>query len=95
MAEFTDNKEINTQIDTDYILRYVRIPSPIILEKLSSYGTDTSGKSLLSINGESEISECELHESVHEEILQRAVELAKLAWEGTSQAALTSGQRSE
>lgn len=44
---------------------------------------------------------CELHESIHQEILQRAVELAKIAWAGnqeeiaSSQMHMTSGQRSE
>ena len=94
-----------------YFLRYIRIPNPIITEDLSTYGTyvdpaeeeseeseeeiNNRTHSILTIRGKSEPSNCELHESTHEEILQRAVELAKLAWEGTSQAAITGGQRSE
>ena len=44
---------------------------------------------------------CELHESIHWEILQRAVELAKIAWAGDQEQiaavnmATTAGQRSE
>ncbi len=38
---------------------------------------------------------CELDESLHYEILQRAVELAKIAWSGDLSAELASGQRSE
>jgi hypothetical protein len=50
----------------DYLIRYLRKPKPIIL-------TDLDG---LSINGISNITECELHSSLHESILQRAVLLA-------------------
>ena len=38
---------------------------------------------------------CELDPVIHEEILQRAVELAKVAWSGDLNAELQSGQRSE
>ena len=38
---------------------------------------------------------CELPEELHEELLQRAVELAKIAWQGDVQLAMTAGQRSE
>lgn len=44
---------------------------------------------------------CELHPSIHQEILQRAVELAKIAWAGDQEQiaavnmATTAGQRSE
>ena len=84
-----------------YILRYIRIPNPIITGDLKEYGTYTvvsdepEERSILTIRGKSGPCDCELHESTHEEILQRAVELAKLSWEGTSQAAITGGQRSE
>lgn len=55
--------------DVSYKCRYVRYPSPIILEDLSGSG--------LEIRGESGTSECELSEEIHTEILARAVELAK------------------
>lgn len=38
---------------------------------------------------------CELDPVIHEEILQRAIELAKVAWSGDFNAALQTGQRSE
>ena len=38
---------------------------------------------------------CELDGMLHEEILQRAIELAKIAWEGTAQSSMTAGARSE
>lgn len=39
--------------------------------------------------------DCTLPKVLHQEILQRAVELAKLSWEGNLNAALTAGQNSE
>ena len=48
---------------TDYYIRYLRKPDPIILEELDE----------LTIDGESAPSECELHESLHRRILERAV----------------------
>lgn len=50
----------------DYLIRYLRKPKPIILTDLDS----------LSINGISNMTGCELHSSLHESILQRAVLLA-------------------
>lgn len=77
-------------IDT-YSVRYIRTPEPIILETL------TGG---LSIDGKTEKSEkCELDPILHEDVLQRAVELAKMTWASTgqdnTQMALAMGQRSE
>ena len=59
-----------------YMMRYVSKPKPIILEDLSQSG--------LSIDGYTRITECELPEDCHEEILERAVTLAKLAYAGSS-----------
>lgn len=74
---------------TKYTLRYVRRPNPIIVSNLDG----------LTIEGKSSTSECELDPVIHEEILQRAVELAKIAWTNTGQdnvqAVLQAGQRSE
>lgn len=61
---------------TAYTLRYVKKPRPIIIEDLSNISDD------LSINGETELSECELDVSLHQDVLQRAVELAKAAYLG-------------
>lgn len=74
---------------TSYNIRYVRIPAPIVLVDLSTdYGD-------LSIEGVSSISQCELNEILHEEILQRAVELAKAAYIGDINSTTQMGQRSE
>ncbi len=73
-----------------YTIRYVRKPNPIILVDLASeYGED------ISINGVNTISECELNPIIHEEILQRAVELAKVVYTGDANGLLQVGQRSE
>lgn len=50
-----------------YYLRYLRRPVPIVLEDLPND---------LSINGHDEATECELHENLHQRILERAVLLA-------------------
>ena len=78
-----------------YKLRYVRRPKPIILVDL------TTVDNALSINGLTAATTCELPEHIHEEILQRAVELAKAAYatdqNGTIQLnnQVQTGQRSE
>lgn len=67
---------------TDYVMRYVKMPEPIILLDLDS--DDDFGESFdgLSIQGKTKRSECELDKSIHNEILQRAVELAKGHYKG-------------
>lgn len=72
-------------IITNYLVRYIRKPRPIILETLNG----------LSINGEEEESSCELDSSLHQEILQRAVELAKAAYAGDINSTIELGKRSE
>lgn len=78
-----------------YKLRYVRRPKPIVLVDLTTIDNN------LSINGETTATTCELPEHIHEEILQRAVELAKAAYatdqNGTIQLnnQVQTGQRSE
>lgn len=76
---------------TSYTARYVRKPKPILVGDLEGftiegyqYGTGT-GKTL----------GCELDAILHEEVLQRAVELAKLAWQGDLQSTVEVGKRSE
>lgn len=73
----------------EYKLRYVRTPKPIILVNLNDIDE------ALSIDGVSTISECELPVETHEEILQRAVELAKAAYSGDLQSQLALGVNSE
>lgn len=73
--------------DVQYQLRYVRTLKPIILDDLHNYGDD------LSIDGYSEAMECELPAETHEEILERAVTLAKLAWQGNTMTQAQAAQR--
>lgn len=74
---------------TDYKVRYVRRPKPIILTNLA----DTYSN--VSIEGLTTITECELDPILHPEILQRAVELAKAAYTGDIKNIVELGQRSE
>lgn len=57
-----------------YTIRYVRRPQPIIVGNLD--GLTINGKEY---NSENPV-QCELDPILHEDILQRAVELAKIAW---------------
>lgn len=59
-----------------YQLRYVKAPTPIILDDLSNYGEDAS------IDGYKEVSGCQLPAECHHDIVERAVTLAKIAWQG-------------
>lgn len=74
---------------TKYTIRYVRRPNPIIVSNLDG----------LTIEGKGDTLACELDPILHEEIVQRAVELAKVAWTNTGQdnlqAVMQAGQRSE
>lgn len=56
-----------------YSMRYIKLPSPIILTDISDGEFLGEG---LSIQGETAERTCELDESTHEEILDRAVQLA-------------------
>lgn len=57
-----------------YQMRYVKRPKPIILDNISDMG--------VTIDGIGKTTECELPTELHQEILQRAVELAKAAYIG-------------
>jgi hypothetical protein len=76
---------------SNYRVRYIRFPKPIIVGNLDG----------LTIDGETAVQTpaCELDPIIHEDILQRAVELAKIAWTATgqdnAQMVLQTGQRSE
>lgn len=85
-----------------YTIRYVKIPRPILLADFSQeYGEDLSIDNLDGSGDYDLNNPCELHPSVHKEILQRAVELARIAWASTqeqiaaAQLQVTAGQRSE
>lgn len=79
----------------EYIMRYIRRPMPIIVDDLSSLGAN------LTIEGQDGTEDfyadkcCELNPILHSEIIQRAVELAKEAWQGDLQSAVQLGQRTE
>lgn len=60
------------QGDINYQLRYVKRPSPIILRDLDG----------VMIEGRTEETPCELPAQIHPEILERAVSIAKLAYQG-------------
>ena len=84
---------------SSYIVRFIRTPKPIIigpLDGLTINGYCFTGDG---VSGAEETEGCELDPILHEEILQRAVELAKIAWTQTGQdniqAVLQAGQRSE
>lgn len=63
----TDTVEIIAKDSiVEYLVRYIRKPKPIILTNLGD----------LSIEGESKVTECELPEVLHQEILNTAVRLA-------------------
>lgn len=89
------NISINEPIVTNirYVVRYVRKPRPIILTDLD----DIYGESL-SIDGHTKSNPCELSDIVQEAVLQRAVELAKISYEGNAndtQLMMEAGKRSE
>ena len=82
----------NNDTIQQYIIRYVARPTPIILTDLTDEDVSLGG-------GQTSSQGCTLDPILHEEILQRAVELAKIAWTATgqdnAQMVLQAGQRSE
>ena len=62
---------INDKVDS-YIIKYVKKPTPIILLDLEDG---------LTIQGESKSTECKLSKTIHRDILNRAVILAKISYE--------------
>lgn len=88
----------NTTLE-DYEMTYIKTPNPIIL--WNSTDTMYSG---FTIEGEPHVEPGETNptfpdinipDELMQEVLQRAVELAKIAWQGDLTATLTGGQRSE
>lgn len=69
-----------------YSVRYIKRPRPIILTSIGEDG--------LTIDGQSGESECELDPIIHREILNRAVELAKAAYQGDLNSKLILGNNS-
>lgn len=64
--------EIISEYDIKYQVRYIKYPKPIIITDLTLFYPDDN----LSIDGYTDSSECELNQSIHREIIDRAVELA-------------------
>ena len=64
---------ISSESISEYSIRYVKEPKPIIIQDLQTGDFNGLG---LSINGKTAVTECELNSEVHREILNRAVELA-------------------
>lgn len=79
VGRFNDPKNL------EYNVRYIRKLKPIILVNLADIDNE------LSIEGHQEPMESELPSELHEDILQRAVELAKAAYSGTLQDAISLG----
>lgn len=67
--------EIISEIDiSEYRVRYIKYPNPIIISDLT---TDPELVGLgLTINNQTAVAECELNSYLHQEILNRAIELA-------------------
>ena len=102
MEESTSKADLianNTDTITGYEVRYLKRPNPIIVGPLEGVtiggymGCDENGK--LVPTGATKGSECELDPILHQEILQRAVELAKAAYTGDLQSQVALGQSSQ
>ena len=78
-----------------YTIRYIKYPTPIIVSDL------TQIEGTLRIEGYYKAMTCQLNEELHEEIVQRAVEIAKASYasdqsgQAQLQNQITIGQRSE
>ena len=98
--KWVENTESGVTKKATYCIRYIRRPMPIILTDITDLGDDLT---IGGCKGDEEFYQdgtcCELDESLHEEILQRAIELAKASWTATgqdnTQVILQTGQRSE
>ena len=94
-SQYTTNGDIPTTYKLK--IRYVRRPYPIIIEDLSLQGLTINGKTAIYGSTLSSATEeaCELAKELHPEILQRAVELAKVFYTGQPADVINAGQRSE
>ena len=75
---------LNDTLDT-YNIRYIKKPQAIILSDLEG----------VTLDNKTNAQECELDSILHQEILQRAVELAKAAYVGDVNSSIELGKRSE
>lgn len=66
------------QDDTiEYSVRYVKRPEPIILPDMQGSPSSTVE---LPVNGSTDVATCKLPEHLHDEIMLRAVQIAKVTW---------------
>jgi hypothetical protein len=91
---------------TGYTIRYVKKPNPIVIPDEEIW-PETATSTEYTIGGWPKVDDddpnnitlmfpnIEIPEELQEEVLQRAVELAKIAWEGTPTSSVQAGQRSE
>lgn len=99
--EITTDAEILTPYASEivnYAMRYVRKPKPIILVNIGNvYGTTIDGEWGEGLPDDvSDAKVCELPEAMHDEIVQRAVEIAKATYRtGETEALINIGQRTE
>lgn len=99
--EITTDAEILTPYASEivnYAMRYVRKPKPIILINIGNvYGTTIDGEWGEGLPDDvSDTQVCELPEAMHDEIVQRAVEIAKATYRtGETEALINIGQRTE
>lgn len=99
--EITTDAEILTPYASkivNYAMRYVRKPKPIILVNIGNvYGTTIDGEWGEGLPDDvSDAQVCELPEAMHDEIVQRAVEIAKATYRtGETEALINIGQRTE
>jgi hypothetical protein len=100
----TKYAEIVTSVNNPqgtYKVRFITFPRPIIVGEIDDLTIDGYPKrdSAEYQNNPTDVTECQLDPILHEEILQRAVELAKIAWTSTGQDNMQSfiqaGQRSQ
>ena len=95
LLQYTTNG--NNPLAYQLSIRYVRRPYPIILEDLGTQNLTINGKNRIygsTLTSPTEDA-CELAQELHPEILQRAVELAKVFYTGQPADVINAGQRSE
>ena len=99
VVELVAAPEFDNISNGQYIVRFIRKPKPIIVGDLDGLDIDGYTFGEATAADSKKIEGCELDSAIHDQILQRAVELAKAAWTQTGQdnlqAVIQAGQRSE